>query len=369
MGGKKAGGAWGGGGGNEPEELIWAAVTEALQPVMHHEWATDQPKLEKKIRDYFRKGAKNLAFGAKPWYETVDEYADIVFSAIFSGLGEKEWLAEADFLLCLDAGIKDTFPQQILQRVPQNEFERVVLAAHDRAFEEQRILPLLWEAVQGSVEGPKGKKKVYNAVEAAWKECKPSGSPNEAQDFVWQWIDKTIGLLAEVTQGEPQWTLEPQAGEHLFHSIIAAGCLPMALVQAYGQPPAGWPFIGHCIRGAYQAHTVHQPSAKGGGKAFSAFGGKGKGKSKKPRKPNPLLEDLPEDTCRDWVLKGCSRGDTCKFLHDDAVKAEVDLKRDLLAAERAAEAEAEGLDVPADEEEAAVEDEEVPPAKKGRTGF
>jgi hypothetical protein len=33
--------------------------------------------------------------------------ASQVFSGIFSALGDRDWLAQADFLFCVDAGIKD----------------------------------------------------------------------------------------------------------------------------------------------------------------------------------------------------------------------------------------------------------------------
>lgn len=344
---------WGGKGGKgdhgapaapqgEEEELIWNAVTEAVQPILKMERELDQNKLEKRIRDSFKKGAKGLSMSGKPWYDLINEYADTAFASIFNSLGDKEWLPQVDFLLCLDAGIKDNFPKQVMARVPQLEFEQVVLSAHDRAHEEQRTMPIMWEVVSSTIEGPKGKKKVYNACEEAWKEAQAAcagQNGGDVQSFVGSWIDITIHRLATVCQGEPQWTMEPQVAMSVFDTFLQAGCLPFSLVEAHGPPPAGWPFIGHVVQTAYATHVV---TADGGAYGKAPKGGKGKGKGTKggkdirdraPRPVNPLLADVPPGSCRDFLLDRCKRGDDCKFKHDESVRAEVALKRDLQAAE------------------------------------
>lgn len=292
-------------GGDENEELIWNAVDEAVKPILRFERELDENKLQKRIRDCFRKGAKGMSYHGKPWYDLINEYADICFSGIFSSLGEKEWLAQCDFLLCLDAGVKDSFPKNVLARVPQKEFEQVVLAAHDRAHEEQRVSPILWEVVHSSIDGPKGKKKVYNAVEEAWKEAFSASGPNmDVQGFVGAFIDGTIGRIAGVSQGEPGWVMEPQLGMTVFDELLQAGAMPYALVEAHGAPPAGWPFIAFCIEQAYGMHTVVEseaPTGKGklkGGKGGCKgdYGkGKGKGKGKPKGKREPRHEESPEE--------------------------------------------------------------------------
>merc|ERR1719218_422978 len=105
----------------------------------------------------------------------------------------------------MDAGVKDNFPKQVIARLPQTEFEQVVLAAHDRAHEEQRVLPVMWEVIQSSVDGPKGKKKVNNAVEESWKEAmNECAQSKDAQHFVGAWINYSIARLSATSQGEPQ---------------------------------------------------------------------------------------------------------------------------------------------------------------------
>merc|ERR1719235_460251 len=96
----KGGGAWGptkGGGvssrsdGSSSSDLLWNAVSEAVTPIAHMEGVLEQNKLEKRIRDYFSKAAKGLEF-YKPFADVVNEYADKVFSSMFAGLGDREWL-------------------------------------------------------------------------------------------------------------------------------------------------------------------------------------------------------------------------------------------------------------------------------------
>lgn len=348
---------WGGKKGSAPppaqeedgEELIWNAVTEVVAPILRFERDLDENKLEKRIRVCFQKGGKGLAFHSKPWYELINEYADACFGAIFNSLGDKEWLNQCDFLLCLDAGIKDNFPKHVINRVPQQEFERVVLAAHDRAHEEQRTMPIMWEVVSELVEGPKGKKKVYNALEEAWKEAHQNIGEGDVQTFVATWVDRTIAHLAEVSQGEPQWTLEPQNGFTLFDGVLQQGAMPFALVEAHGPPPPGWGFLSYCIEQAYAAHVVTGDGTvfgmpgkggkggKGGGKKGKDAFGKGK---REPRPPNPLLADVPQGQCRDFLLGRCKRGEECKFTHDEGLQQEIDLKRALLEAEEGDESEA-----------------------------
>jgi len=156
--GKPAKGSWGVQ-QNQDEELLWTAVYEAVQPIKHMEDELDESKLEKRIRDAFKKGAKGLNVNARSWPQAVEEFADGAMSSLFSSCGDKPWLAHIDLLLCLDAGIRDNFPPQVMRNVPAAEFEQCVLAAYERAFEEQRTGPIMWEAVQAAVEGKKSRTK------------------------------------------------------------------------------------------------------------------------------------------------------------------------------------------------------------------
>lgn len=262
--------AWGG-----SEDLIGPALSEALAPVVHLELEWDAAKLEKRIAKYFRSGAKGLEFDSKPWSELVEEYADKVFASIFQALSDRHWLSQADFLFVLDAGVKETFPPEVLGGVPQNLFERAVLNANDRAFEEQRYLPMLWDTITEMLQGPKIKKKAYDAFEEGRKNaagCTGDEAGSSIGTFLQAWVHNTIARLAETSNGMPDSILEPQTCAHLFHALVGRGAMPLPLVYECGEPPEGWPFIDQAVGQAY-AHA-------GCGMPMNMKGVKGKGKGK-----------------------------------------------------------------------------------------
>jgi hypothetical protein len=284
----------------EEQELLWNAVDEALKPIMLLEYNLE-PKLEKRLYAFFRKPVKALNFDNAPWTEVLNTYADAVFGGIFGGLGDKEWLHHIDFLLCLDSAVKDNFPKHVLQHVPQMEFEKAVLAAHDRAYEEQRIFPILWKIVQQMVDGPKAKKKVYNSIEEGWKIAFRGETvyyQNPAQNFVGTWIDSTISLLSGVSQQEPQWVLDPELAAQVFNRALAEGAMPYTITSLHGSPPQGWRFVTHSLYEAYEAHSV-VPEAPVP-KKIKPKAGKSAGKSKRPSPafdqglPDEEFEEDPE---------------------------------------------------------------------------
>ena len=62
--------------------------------------------------------------------ELVNDYADAVYSSMFSGLdANRNWLTKADFLLVVDAGVVGHFPSELLDGVPQLQLERKILQA------------------------------------------------------------------------------------------------------------------------------------------------------------------------------------------------------------------------------------------------
>jgi len=251
------------------DDLLWNAIAEAVIPIASREHKWNSNKLEKKIRDFFRKGIKGLEFEKKPWHQLVNDYADSVFSMLFTSLGDRDWLLEADFLLVLDAGIKETFPSKIIAQVPQQLFEGMVLAAHDRAIEEQRYLPKLWDACQVLIHGEKTRKKVFTAIDLARKEAAscPHGAKmgsNEADDFTGRWIDRTMAALSQSSEGEPEWLLPENTALQLFRSVIEAGALPLGLGQLTGTPSTSLPFVDKMVHQAYLVHcrstNLSQPS-------------------------------------------------------------------------------------------------------------
>lgn len=234
---------------------LWTAVSEAVTTIMELEKEWDQNKLEKKLREYFNKAAKNLSFGNKALMDVINEYADNVMSSLFAGLGDREWLntGQADFILVMDAGIKDNFPPHMVSKIPQAEFEQMVLAAHDRAFEEQRFGPLLTEAMSGVVQGQKTKRRVWDAVEQGRKDA--ASTAVNSEDFTAHWINRTVELLSEAMYGEPEACLDAESAVKLFHGLVSGGALPLAMTQEAGLPPEGWPLVEEAVTTAYITHT------------------------------------------------------------------------------------------------------------------
>lgn len=244
----------------EDGDLLWNAVNEALAPVLHLENQLEPNKLEKRIRDYFKKGAKNLAFRAKAWHELIDEYADNVFGSLYCGLGDREWIGEADFLLVMDAGVKEQFPANLFDNVPQHEFENAVLASSDRAADEQRYLHFRWEVVQREIQGKVSQKKIGNAMDLARVEAVKLAVP-DSESFVEAWMGIFIEELCKTTQNEPQHILPQELCQTLFEVILQAGALPTSLTAEFGILPTVWDSLAAAVGDAYTGLLAAEQAA------------------------------------------------------------------------------------------------------------
>ena len=108
------------------------SITNVIDSIIHllEREEIDRNKLEKRILHYFNQGATGLEFGQKTFKELVNDYADAVYSSMFSGLdANRNWLTKADFLLVVDAGVKGHFPSELLDGVPRLQLERTILQA------------------------------------------------------------------------------------------------------------------------------------------------------------------------------------------------------------------------------------------------
>lgn len=239
-------------GDREVQGTLLEAIQEVAAAIAPLETAWDVARLEKKLQEYFHKAGRHLEFRGRSLPLLVNEYADSVMASIFTGLGDREWLynGQADFLLCLDAGVRDNLPAYMMRGVRQPDFEQLVLAAYDRAFDEQRFYPLLCEAVPQITSGPKMKKKVWHAVDAGRKDAVASGIA-EADEFVSQWIHSTVAHLATVTQGSPDDCLSRELCAKLFALLLEGRALPLALGGATLQHP-----VEEIVSDAYAEHTV-----------------------------------------------------------------------------------------------------------------
>lgn len=237
---------------SQAEDRFYNSITEALRPIEQAETEWELPKLEKKIRGYAKNAAKTLEFHIKPWQILINDYADRFFSSIFQALGNREWLDMIDFVMVIDSGVRATFPGDVVQRVPQNAFERVVLNAHDRAFEEQRFIPLLWETLRNFPLEKKAQNRVYAAFDSGRKAAAVS-SNGLVDDFVRWWVLKSFENLRRLcsSHGPPEESLPEDICAQLVHALLQANALPLPLTAQDGLPPAGWQFVDAVVADVY----------------------------------------------------------------------------------------------------------------------
>jgi len=247
------------------DDLITPAITAALSSIAPMESAWDMPKLSKRLRQYFSNGAQGIDFQGQSLQDLINQYADNVFGTVFQALRDRPWINQADFLGVLDAGVKELFPGPVVTSVSPQRFERIITAAHDRAFEEQRFAPLLWDVVTEYLKEPKARRKVYDAFEAGRKEAATAcstESPDPMKDFVDYWVSSSVARLAAET-GSADSLLPPGVAVQFIHALVAAGALPLPLTEDHGIPPPDWPAVESCVRGAYALASKGKCKGKG----------------------------------------------------------------------------------------------------------
>lgn len=237
-------------GSTTPDDAIDVAAGTALLPIAHLETTWDHDKLRWNVAKYFRRAAKEMEFTAgKPWEDLIHQYATEAFGTMIHALGDRPWVNQADYTLILDTAVKELFPKDILAAIPLHELEGSVLKAHDSAFEEARVSPVLWEAVQGGVDGKKGATKVYNAMEIARREalktvCPIAGdlsedalalealtSAEKMQKFIQTWISVSCVEMKKITKWDPADLLSAEQMANLVQVLIQADTLPASLLR------------------------------------------------------------------------------------------------------------------------------------------
>lgn len=241
--------------GGEWEDALGNAIKEIVSAIAPMETEWDEEKLEKKIRDYFRKAAKaNEKW--KKWDQQVADYCDTAFSSLFCSLGDREWLAQADFLLAVDAGLKETIPKKVLSKVPKEEFEKGVLMAYEKAWEYQRFSPIVWEATKEFVTGPKTCSKVRSSFEEGREEAAAGAVEGEGVDaWVERWVDTSVRKLAEQTKGYPADTLDIDTCNNFVQKIIDASGLPPSIMA---EGPPDMTVTQMSVSTAYEKYTVKE---------------------------------------------------------------------------------------------------------------
>jgi len=247
------------------EDLIAPAITAALLPIAEMEAAWERPILPRRLCRYFSNGAKGLDFHGQSLEVLINQYADNVFGSIFQALHDRPWINQAVFLVVLDAGVNELFPRPVVTSVSPQRFERIITAAHDRAFEKQRFAPLLWNVVAEYFKEPEARKKVFRAFETGRKEAATAystESPDPLTDFVYYWVSSSIAWLA-LNAGSADSLLPPGVAVQFVHALVAAGALPLPLTEGNGIPPPDWPAVENCVRAAYAPANQGKGKDKG----------------------------------------------------------------------------------------------------------
>jgi len=152
-------------------------------------------------------------------------------------------MAQADFTLVLDAAVKMLFPPELLAQADPSEVDGLILSAHDRAFEQARVMPVLWECLQGKIDGKKTQNKVYGALESARGEALKAAQPDftgleipgsaieRAHKFIAEWVGITVSTVAKTHGGDPGNSLQEENVVKIFRHLIENNTVPTQLTR------------------------------------------------------------------------------------------------------------------------------------------
>lgn len=246
-------------------DAISTAVQEAMKPVSKWEKQWDSWKLETRMTQYFRNGIKEVEFGERPWDDLVYQYADQVFQTIFNALQDRSWLRQVDFMPVLRSSVRELFPATELAEVPKEEFEKVLLCAHDQAYEEIRFGFILHELISEKVKEKKLRSRLYSVFEAGRRDAVMmdlTASTKPAEDFAWHWIVSSIEYLRSESGGWPEQLFQQSQAIWLFQTLISSGVFPASITPGAGQLPAGWPVVAAAVKAGYAGSGKRKVEAK-----------------------------------------------------------------------------------------------------------
>lgn len=231
-----------------PDDL-GIAIALALKPVKKFETEWDEQKLYSCLRNSCKTAAKNLA--ANVWRDALAEYADRVFTSVFQALGTKEWVTLLDLIPVLEAAVKELLPPS--RCISEVEFQRCLLEEHDRARDEKRVAPLLWEALVVALDDEIAR-KVFSALETGRKVAVLAKN-----NFMSRWIEVFFANLSNTDSPKrlvPEWQ-----AKYLFQVLTERGTVPaqcetpsVAVIQAIvGRV---WNMETVCVRDPSDKHGV-----------------------------------------------------------------------------------------------------------------
>jgi len=245
----------------EPDDDIYTAVKVALTAAVVIEGENNVQRMRQKISKYCHDSLQGLMKVAGPAKALIDEYADSLFSKIYAGFGDRPWLQQMDFLLVLDAAVKELLPKPVMTTVSFEDIETFIFQAHDRALDEQRCLPITWDTVQQVVQGPKTRKRVYAAVEIGRKAAVNKEDVFGAEDFARTWITTALIALRKDCGGYPEQVLDTTTATNMFVSLFEGGALPEARMAEGWPAVTGWkPFVQEVVKEAYTPAVQASPT-------------------------------------------------------------------------------------------------------------
>lgn len=239
-------------------DAIWDVTTQALAPLVQACRLPDGPRVAKKVRDYFRRAGRLIAFSRRRWDVLMRQFADSAFNALFAAMGDQEWVKEVDFLLVMDVALREAFPEEVLRSVPQAAYEEALVDAHDRAFCEQRMVQVSREVVWENVRGDRTRKRLHAVLVDAWRSVWQCGDFNHmtvqaaSEAFTEQWVKQSLAQLDD-DAGTLDWTLPEAAAEQIFSGLLVRGAACHLPPPAGGSAPSDLTFVASLVHYAYRA--------------------------------------------------------------------------------------------------------------------
>merc|ERR1711957_1078058 len=128
--------------------------------------------------------------------------------------------------------------------------------------------PICTNCVNGAVSGPKIRKKVWSALEGGRKEAIENSE--DLDSFLQNWINGTIVMISQGSQGHPQGVMEEDIAVQLFSELVVANAIPLALSKETGLPEGWEEVLTETVKAAYVLFTATEGEEGG---AFEAGAG------------------------------------------------------------------------------------------------
>eukprot|EP00933_Yihiella_yeosuensis_P015154 TRINITY_DN13316_c0_g1_i1.p1 TRINITY_DN13316_c0_g1~~TRINITY_DN13316_c0_g1_i1.p1 ORF type:complete len:711 (-),score=152.64 TRINITY_DN13316_c0_g1_i1:97-2229(-) len=261
-------------------DMIYTAVKVALGAVDvdKHETPNEVVKLRAKITKYARDAGQGLDFSQYGYkgptvQQHIKEIVENFFGNLCNNYSDRPWLGATDFMLVLEAAVREIMDESKLNSLEPDELESVIFDSHDIALEVNRFQPFVYDIVRPLIDGVKTKKKVSKAVEDGRKHATTEpdiGSGFErAENFIRTWLFKFMELLSEEAGGDPEDICELPKYLEVFSALFnhqssegLSSALPARWAAEAGIPENGWEPLLQAILESALAAVREQQIAK-----------------------------------------------------------------------------------------------------------